>query len=245
MKLSVIPLILFVFLSFSAKSQTGESKPKKFSFGVNFSPDYSYRRLYSNNPDHDFLINQLNDWEEPAFGFTTGLSVRYLVNKKFELESGLQYSDKTFKLDVTKDDFEIPDNGLYQLDDPAIPERLTTNYHYYFLGVPLKLNYYFLQKRIRIYLTTGVSADFFLDTKSKTTSIYRDRTETIEHNDNGGDYNKINLTGLAGFGIETALFQKIGIHIEPIFRYSLMPIHDFMGKENLYSAGLNIVLYLQ
>lgn len=166
------------------------------------------------------------------------------MNKKFEHESGLQYSDKTFKLSVTKDDFEIPDNGLYQLDDPAIPERLTTNYHYYFLGVPLKLNYYFLQKRIRLYLTAGVSTDFFLDTRSKTTSIYKDRTETIEHNGNGGDYNKINLTGLAGFGTETTLFQKIGIRVEPIFRYSFIQINDFMGKENLYSAGLNVVLYL-
>ena len=244
MKLTVIPLVLLLFIAFNVKSQTEKSKIRKFSFSVNFSPDYSYRRLHSNNPDHDFLINQLNDWEEPAFGYTTGLSVRYLMNKKFEHESGLQYSDKTFKLSVTKDDFEIPDNGLYQLDDPAIPERLTTNYHYYFLGVPLKLNYYFLQKRIRLYLTAGVSTDFFLDTRSKTTSIYKDRTETIEHNGNGGDYNKINLTGLAGFGTETTLFQKIGIRVEPIFRYSFIQINDFMGKENLYSAGLNVVLYL-
>jgi hypothetical protein len=96
-----------------------------------------------------------------------------------------------------------------------------------------------------MYLTAGVSTDFFLDTQGKTTSIYSDRTETIEHNDIGGDYNKINLTGLAGFGTETALFQRFGIRVEPVFRYSFTPIDDFMEKENLYSVGLNVVLYYQ
>lgn len=245
MKLSVIPFILFVLFSFSGKSQTEEPKPKKISFGINFSPDYSYRRLHSNNPDHDFVINQLNDWEEPAFGYTTGLSVRYLVNKKFELESGLQFSDKTFNLDIDRDDFETPDNGLYQPDDPAIPERLTTNYHFYYLEVPFKLNYHFYQKRIRMYVSAGVSADFAIDTKSKTTMKYRDRTESIERSNNGGDYNKICLSGLVGFGAETALFKRFGIRIEPVFRYSFSPIDDFMENENLYSAGLNLVLFYQ
>ncbi len=243
MKLTVIPLILLVFLSLSVKSQTEVPNPKKFSFGVNFSPDYSYRRLHSNNPDHDFVINQLNDWEEPAFGYTTGLSVRYLVNKKFELESGLQFSDKTFKLDIDRDDFETPDNGLYQPDDPAIPERLTTNYHFYYLGVPVKLNYHFYQKRMRMYVSAGVSADFAIDTKSKTTMKYRDRTESIERNNNGGDYNKICLSGLAGFGAETALFKRFGIRIEPVFRYSFTPMVDDPMKEYLYSAGLNVAIF--
>ncbi len=34
MKLSVIPLLLFVFLSFSAKSQTEEPKPKSSPLGL-------------------------------------------------------------------------------------------------------------------------------------------------------------------------------------------------------------------
>ncbi len=51
-------------------------------------------------------MNQLNDWEVPAFGFTTGLSVQYLANEKFEFESGIQFSDKTYNFDVNKDDFD-------------------------------------------------------------------------------------------------------------------------------------------
>lgn len=243
MKLSVIPLALLLFFAFSVKSQTEKSKTRKFSFGANFSPDYSYRRLHSNNANYDFLINQLNNWEVPAFGYSTGLSFRYIVFKRFELESGLQFSDKTFNLDIDKDDFEIPDNGSYQQDDPAIPERVITNYHFYYLGVPFKLNYYFIQKRIRMYLMSGVSMDFSLGTKSKTTIKYSDKTETIEHDNNGGDSNKINLTGLAGIGAETALYKRIGIRIEPVFRYSFAPIDDFMAKENLYSAGINLVLF--
>lgn len=243
MKLTVIPLILFVFLSFSAKSQTEEPKPKKFSFGVNFSPDYSYRSLHSNNPDYDFLINQLNDWEVPAFGYTTGLSVRYLVNKRFELESGLQFSDKTYNFDIDKDDFEIPDNGFYQPDDPAIPDRSITKNYFYYLGVPIKLNYYFFQKRIRMYVTAGVSTEFLLDDKSKSFMKFSDGTEIQKNFENDYDYNKISLTGLAGFGAEFNLYQRFGIRVEPVFRYSFTPLIDELMKVNLYSAGLKLVLF--
>ncbi|MGE0020707.1 MAG: outer membrane beta-barrel protein [Draconibacterium sp.] len=245
MKLSVIPFILFVFLSISVKSQAEEPKPRKFSFGVNFSPDYSYRSLHSNNPDHDFAMNQLNDWEVPAFGFTTGLSVRYLANEKFELESGIQFSDKTYNFDVNKDDFLTPDNGLNQPDDPAIPERSVTQNHYYYLGVPIKLNYYFLQKRIRMYVSAGISADFFLDDKSKSFMKFSDGTEIHENFENDYDYNKISLTGLAGFGAETKLSQRVGIRVEPVFRYSFTPLVAAPMKGYLYSAGLNFVLFYQ
>ncbi len=243
MKFSVIPLIFFVFLSFSAKSQTEEPKPKKFSFGVNFSPDYSYRSLHSNNPDYDFAMNQLNGWEVPAFGFTTGLSVRYLANKKFEFESGIQFSDKTYNFDVNKDDYVTPNDGLNQPDDPAIPERAITSYHYYYLGVPIKLNYYFLQKRIRMYVSAGVSADFLLDDKSKTFMKFSDGTEIHENFENDYDYNKISLTGLAGFGAEVNLFQRFGIRVEPVFRYTFTPLLDELMKVNLYSAGLNVIIF--
>lgn len=243
MKISVIPFILFVLFSFSGKSQTEEPKPKRFSFGVNFSPDYSYRSLHSNNSDYDFVSKQLNDWEVPAFGFTTGLSVRYLANEKFEFESGIQFSDKTYNFDVNKDDFVIPDNGIYQPDDPAIPDRSVTRNHFYYLGVPVKLNYYLLQKRIRMYVSAGVSADFFLDDKSKSFMKFSDGTEIRETFENDYDYNKISLTGLAGFEAETKLTQHFGIRVEPVFRYSFTPLLNELMKVNLYSAGLNLELF--
>ncbi len=245
MKFSVIPFIFFVFLSFSAKSQTEEPKPKKFSFGVNFSPDYSYRSLHSNNPDYDFVSNQLDDWEVPAFGFTTGLSVRYLANEKFEFESGLQFSDKTYNFDVNKDDYEIPDNSPYQPNDPAIPDRSITKNHFYYLSVPIKLNYYLLQKRIRMYVSAGVSTDFLLDDKSKSFMKFSDGTEIHENFENDYDYNKISLTGLAGFGAETKLSQHFGIRVEPVFRYTFTPLLNELMKINLYSAGLNVIFFYQ
>jgi hypothetical protein len=198
MKLSVIPLIFFVFLSFSAKSQTEEPKSKKFSFGVNFSPDYSYRSLHSNNPEYDIAMNQLNDWEVPAFGFTTGFSVRYLANEKFEFETGIQFSDKTYNFDVNKEDYVTPNNGLNQPDDPAIPDRSVTKNHFYYLGVPIKLNYYFLQKRIRMYVSAGVSTDFLLDDKSMSFMKFSDGTEIHENFENDYDYNKISLYRAGG-----------------------------------------------
>ena len=245
MKLTVIPLILLLLASFNVTSQTEKPESRKFSFGVNFSPDYSFRSLHSNNPDYDFASNQLDDWEVPAFGFTTGLSVRYLANEKFEFESGIQFSDKTYNFDVNKDDFITPNDGLNLSDDPAIPERAITQNHFYYLGVPIKLNYYFLQKRIRMYVSAGVSADFFLDDKSKSFMKFSDGSEIHENYENDYDYKKISLTGLAGIGAETKFSQRFGIRVEPVFRYSFTPLLDELVKVNLYSAGLNLVLFYQ
>jgi hypothetical protein len=216
---------------------------KKFSFGINFSPDYSYRRLHLNNPDYDFISNQLNDWEIPAFGYTTGFSIRYLFFKRFEIESGLQFSDKTYNFEINKDDFEIPDNVIYQPDDPAIPEKSITKNHFYYLGVPIKMNYYFYQKRIRMYVSAGVSTDFLFEDKSKSFMKFSDGTEVNTDFENDYDYNKTSLTGLAGFGAETNLSQRFGIRIEPVFRYSITPLLDELMKINLYSAGLNVIFF--
>ena len=72
---------------------------------------------------------------------------------------------------------------------------------------------------------------------------FSDGTEIHENFENDYDYNKISLTGLAGFGAETNLSQRFGIRVEPIFRYSFTPLIDELMKVNLYSAGLNLVLF--
>lgn len=239
MKLSVIPFVFFVFLSISVKSQTEEPKPKKFSFGVNFSPDYSYRRLVLENDPWNF-VDSRNKVDGPQFGFTTGILTDYKFSTRFSIETGIQFSDKgeTFKMPIQE--FGYPDPLTSEQ-----PKKLFVKYHYYYLGVPLKLNYYFYQKRIRMNVSAGVSTDFFLDAKSKTVMKFSDRTETYENDESGVDFNNVNLIGLVGFGAETDLFQRIRIRVEPVFRYSLTPMVDDLMKEYLYSAGLNLVLFYQ
>ena len=115
MKLTVIPLILLVFLSLSVKSQTEVPNPKRFSFGVNFSPDYSYRRLVLDDDPWNF-VDIRNKVDAPQFGFTAGIFADYKFSTRFSIGTGIQFSDKgeTFKMPIQ--DFGTP--------DPFLPEQL-------------------------------------------------------------------------------------------------------------------------
>ncbi len=232
-------LILF-FISFSICGQSHEKGSlNKFSFGLRFSPDYSYRRLYLNDDDVYNFINSRNEMESPRLGLTTGISVRYKLNGPFALETGMQFSDKGERIDF--DNFITPD-GNTTVDDPLIPNKSLTKFHYYYLGIPLKLNYYLLQKELGLFVSAGVSTDFLVDAKTKTVLTFDDRVEEYDNNPEK-DFNRINFTGLAGFGLETRMFRKLQFRVEPVFRYSITPVIDAPLKENFYSIGANFTIF--
>ncbi len=212
---------------------------KKFSFGLNFSPDNTYRRLHS---DYDNFVEFGNKTESARFGFTTGMVSCYQLSFRFALESGLQFSDKGFKYEATKQDFYYGD-GIYVEEDPAMPDKWKTIYHHYYLGIPLKLNYYVLQKGVKLFLSAGFSTDFYVGNQSKTTWEFSDRTETETYQMKDKGFNMVNFTGLAGFGIETDISKRVHFRFEPIFRYSFTPVADGLMKDYLYSVGANFTLF--
>ena len=133
----------------------------------------------------------------------------------------------------------IDENGY---NDPAIPKNFISRYHYYYLGIPAKLNYYFLNGKIKLYASAGVAADFFVAGKSKTVAEFKDRIEKETRNLDG-DFNQVNIVGLAGLGLETDVLSKLTLRFEPAFRYSFTPIIEPDMKAYYYSAGMNIVLF--
>lgn len=237
--------LMLILFCFNVNSQTPENNVnKKFSFGINFSPDYSYRRLHSNNADDNFVMYDLNKKESPKLGFTTGATVLYSLNERIALESGLQFSDKTYKYEMDIDDYDFIE-GISVKDDPAIPLFLQTNYHYYYLGVPIKLNFYVLQKNISLFISTGVSTDFYIYGKIKSVLEYKDRTEKDSKPIDDTYFNKVSFIGLFGFGLETDISNRFQFRLEPIFRYSFTPLYDSSRKENLYSIGANFTVFFK
>ncbi len=166
------------------------------------------------------------------------------LNERIALESGLQFSDKTYKYEMDIDDYDFID-GISVKDDPAIPIKSQTKYHYYYLGVPVKFNYYVLQKDIRLFFSTGVSTDFFINGKTKSVVEFKDRTEKDSKPIENIDFNKVNFTGLFGFGLETDISNKFQFRVEPILRYSFNPLLDSLQKRNFYSLGANFTVFFK
>lgn len=235
---SIFFLILLISLG-KAQAERYNSK-KKFSFGFSFSPDYTYRTLKSNIDEIDF-IDMRNETESARFGFTGGLTIKYQISKRLALETGLLYADRGDKMETDDADYVFPDEG-----DPYIPDKIKTVYHYYFLGVPIKGNIYLLDKRTRVFLSGGVSFDFFSGSKTKQIAYYNGKKDVKSFSEEGVDFNNINLMGLAGFGIEYRLSKNYELRFEPIVRYSFSSLTSYSDiQTHLYSVGANIVIYFQ
>lgn len=239
MKQLVIFLFVIFYLPGFAQIENRNSN-RKFSIGINFSPDYTYRRLYSSSDDYGMIPMQ-NDIEFARFGFTTGLVSCYQLNNRFALESGIQFADKGEKYEMSNG-WVTPD-GTPPENDPFIPETFRTKYHYYYLGIPVKFNYYVLQKGFKLFISAGASTDFYVAGKEKSVYEFKDKTEkrtvTI-----GEDFNKVNFTGLAGFGVDTNISNRLQFRFEPILRYSFTPLVDAFIKDYLFSIGANFSIFL-
>ncbi len=183
-------LLLFIVFPIFLNGQNIVSRTnKRFSIGVSFSPDYSYRVLKT-DASHQRLADMDNELYSPKFGNTSGLVLKYMVGEKLALESGIRFSDKGKKMVVNKGD--LVDAFGNTVVDPAVPNKSTTVYHYQYIDIPLKLNYYILQKRIKFFVSGGVATDLFLSGKSKYVNEFNDRTER-GGSDLEGDFNKVNF----------------------------------------------------
>ncbi len=234
-----IAFLCLVSIGFSQTQRFNSAK--RFSFGFSFSPDYTFRTLKSDVDDIGF-IDMRNEMESARFGFTTGLTVKYRLSERWILESGLQYADRGDKMETEDADYVFPENG----DDPFVPDKTKTINHYYFLGIPLKANFYVVNKRTKVFLSAGISTDFFSGSKTKQIYTYNGKDEVSTFSEEGVDFNTVNFVGLAGLGVDYRINEKLELRFEPIVRYSFSSLTTYSDlKTYLYSAGINFAIYFQ
>ncbi len=244
MKKNIILLLLFLpFVSLSQTNDTIKTKSNnaktdtlrkgEFEIGILFSPDYDFRKLKSDASSQ--AITDIRDTMETAkFGFTAGLNLAYHINKRLVMETGLLFSDrgeKTKKVSFTN----VPSGQL--------PIYFTYKYHYLYLDIPLKVDYYILTGKLKLYATAGASGNVFL--MQKTTLLKGNdngNTEKTSFASNSG-FNRISVSILAGLGLDYSISNIIKLQIEPMYRRSLTSIVDAPVKSFLYSAGINFGLY--
>lgn len=229
--LAIIPLTVFC-------QQPDAKKTIKIAIGITFSPDYCYRTLIPNASSKP-IADARDTLEIPRFGYTTGLNLAIKINKRITLETGILYSDKGEKTKTYTVDEIVPQGQI----NPFVPRKITFYYHYIYLDIPFKLNYYLLNNRTRIFLTAGISPNIFLTCKTKSTTEYKDGHTTTHTSTSSSDYRIFNLSIIAGAGLSYDLTSKLYFNIEPTYRRSITSIVDAPIKTYLYSIGLNTGLY--
>lgn len=234
---TIICSAVFLFFSLSLFSDNGDSIPikeGKKQFGIIYSPEYSFRTLRATTEAKPF--SDLRDnIEIPKFGYSTGINFSYQLSSTCSFEVQALFSDKGEK--TKKYDLKNP---VIVASQDKVPYLISFVNHYYYLDVPLKINYYLITKKIKFYLTAGISANAFLYQKTISTIDYKDGSSETSTSVSHPDFQKINFGVLAGFGMNYNLTDKYTLKLEPVYKHSITSIVTGPVKSYLYSAGINI-----
>lgn len=231
-------LLLLPFTSFCQEAET--AKPNKLSIGFTFSPDYCYRLLIPDTANTSILIADRRDsLEIPKFGYTTGVNLALNFHKRITLETALLFSNKGEK---TKSYSTVWVTSSGQ-PDPSLPTKVAYVYHYLYLDVPVKANFYVLTKKVKLFVSAGLSTNIFLT--QRTTAIYEYSDGRTTRNTSAGSdvFKRINFAFTAGVGLGYELTDKLYLQMEPTYRRSIHSIIDAPIQGLLYSTGINFGLY--
>jgi hypothetical protein len=220
-------LLLFILVFKESNCQNEKtSSDTKISVGLNFSPEICYRTLKDNsgNSNINNLIDLKNKWEEPGFGFTTGVNVRYHISQIFLIEGALQYLNFKYK-----NTFDSTGLNFGDMIDPRygfIYPTVGAVNHFHYLNLPLKFKVRFGKSKIMFISGAGITPGILLK-----------NIDPLE------EYNSFNLFSSISAGIEYNINENISLNIEPQFNYGVLKINEYDVTEHLWHGGINFACY--
>jgi hypothetical protein len=227
--------ILLIFLPFAMFCNTDDSvKTKKLQIGALYSPELCYRTLKATSRAK-WIEDMRDTMEIPKFGYSAGVNLAYQLSNKFSFEVELLFSDKGERTKQYSLEYSA-------FSEPSLnpPSSVRFSNHYYYLDLPLKLNYYLIKKQVNFYLTTGISINTFL--YQTTTSFIEKQDGSVEKTNSTTHpkFQKMNFAAMAGFGISYQLSDKYIFKLEPVFKHGITSIVNAPVKNYLYSVGVNV-----
>lgn len=152
-----------------------------------------------------------------------GLSIRYDLNERWNLQSGLVYSYLASDLE------EYKYEGTY-----IIKQKL----HY--LGIPLQVGYRIWEnKRFRSYLTAGGQVETLVSGKASIRHSKDGRTKTSTQNVSD---NHLQFSTLASIGIEYAIGKEFSLYAEPGVHYYFKNGNKLQTYYNENPLNINLTI---
>ena len=239
--------ILIFLLITCANQSSGQDSVKvndsRFFIGGSFTPEYSYRTIKKDKdlPDDtwEFASNIMDSVEVAKFGYSAGMSFGYYLTNKLSVESGLQFSNKGYKT--------IPLNYIIDWENPGSYLAVATiSYRYYYLDVPLKLNYEFFNNRFQVITGIGVIGNIFLKAMRKITAENSGDDFVNDTDEMDIEQNPVIISGVLSAGVKYNINKKVHIRLEPVFKYALTDFEDNSYISTyLWSVGVQAGVFLK
>jgi len=114
-----IIFILFFCFTFNVKSQNS-----KTTFGLQYKPIIP--ATYFNAADLSKSSASYNFNLSPKYSNSFGMAIRHQINKTFSVESGLNYTQRNFKLSITNSTINLADFTAFGMRSYEFPIQLLT-----------------------------------------------------------------------------------------------------------------------
>ena len=114
-----IIFILFFYFAFNAKSQDS-----KTTFGIQYKPIIPAE--YFNAADLSKSSASYNFNLKPKYSNSFGMVIRHQINKTFSVESGLNYTQRNFKLSITNSAINLSDFTAFGMRSYELPLQFLT-----------------------------------------------------------------------------------------------------------------------
>mgnify|MGYP001087413262 FL=1 len=114
-----IIFILFFYFAFNANSQNS-----KTTFGIQYKPIipaeyFNAADLSKSSASYNFSLN-------PKYSNSFGMVIRRQINKTFSIESGLNYTQRNFKLSITNSAINLSDFTTFGMRSYELPLQFLT-----------------------------------------------------------------------------------------------------------------------
>lgn len=227
--------LVFLILPITSFCSEGDSiRSDKFQLGVTYSPEMSYRHLKATT-DYNWFKKIQDDMDAPKFGFSAGINFGCILSTRLTLEIQALYANKGYQTKERIVETELQSGPLIKM-----PYLSNAVYSYRYLDIPLKLNYYLINKKVKFYITAGFSANIFLDQQTTTIIKYKDGSENKFKSNTKKGGEPFNFSTLVGVGLNYNLSDHNIFKIEPAFNYSITPLMNAPIKNHLYTAGIRV-----
>jgi hypothetical protein len=227
----------------------------KFSLGLCFTPQYSFRKLYDNqtvyNPD--LGINYYNNREKGDFGFKVELQLYYFINNKWNIRTGIDYWQYTQKIEVSKFDLVNISHNQYLINTSVGDNILTirsstpiakadlfkSSLVYSYINVPLIIEYNFSKN---MFISGGINYNILIDKSidweaENYTGDFSITTEDIS----GVESSNLSLS--LGAGYQRTIIPNLQAYISPQFTYFATSLSKQLPVNSYpYTFGLKIGL---
>ena len=231
----------------------------KFSITGFFSPELaSYRLEDEDVPNQSENSTLIKKSERHEFSYNSGILVGYALNDKFNLQSGITFSNTNIAIEPKTIYAQTVSAGniKYRLNissgfgyltprfqpSPAIGDsvRVTATVHKLnYIRVPIGVKYTITSGKIKVQTMAGITANFLTRGKLET-EIQRGATNEIDLLNKIEGLKSIYLSGQMGIGAEFIVSRKISLLLMPTAHFAFSPINKSgVVKTFPYSFGIN------